>query len=251
VEIVAEALSVPTASLTVLQWGSHAEVVRIDREWRQIWIGDRARRDELIRAAARRVEDEGFAASTAAAARRARERDDLRRRMAALALARPDSPLARPWPGLLEWYRAMARSWLDVEPSPRRRLVLGTHEWIAEHLMAPSSAPAEILYDLYPVLLRCVPDEPDPWRPWIRLVTDDLVSAAGVRPPHRDEAWARRLFLIPYSLPSPRPITLADAAAEDEVQPRRGSWWSETARLARAAGPRSLLVLLLGAPGWF
>ena len=48
------------------------------------------------------------------------------------------------------------------------------------------------------------PDDETFWRPWIRLVVNDLERA--LRRPIGDwnQAWARWLLLIPYSVPMPR-----------------------------------------------
>ena len=42
------------------------------------------------------------------------------------------------------------------------------------------------------------------WGPWIELVRVDLQRALTRPPKRRTEAWARWLFFIPYSVPTPR-----------------------------------------------
>src|SRR6266850_2214934 len=69
--------------------------------------------------------------------------------------------------GLQSWYDAMAPSWLSIEPLLRRALVLKTHRWIGL-----------VVGDLERALCRPVID-------W-------------------NQAWARRLLLIAYSVPIPR-----------------------------------------------
>src|SRR2546421_29389 len=114
--------------------------------------------------------------------------------------------------GLQSWYDAMAPSWLSIEPLLRRALVLKTHRWVAEHILIPAAdgrTPAleiratvatlgEALVEMIP------PDDRGVWSVWVGLVVGDLERA--MRRPSADwnQAWARWLLLIAYSVPIPR-----------------------------------------------
>jgi hypothetical protein len=109
---------------------------------------------------------------------------------------------------LTSWYVEMTPSWLCIEPRTRRRLVLRTHRWIVERVLADGVSPSSLLGDLGPdgrlrtALAALVPSEQgDMWWPWIRLVLHDFRRALMTAPSPVTEAWCRWLFLIPYSLP--------------------------------------------------
>jgi hypothetical protein len=113
---------------------------------------------------------------------------------------------------LKAWYEAMAPCWLAIQPARRRRLVLQTHVWIAERALTdsvdgPRLAAAELGRDgsLARALERLVPrSEAAAWRSWIDLVRADLARALAQPPARHTQAWARWLFLVPYSAPLPR-----------------------------------------------
>lgn len=219
--LVAEALGVPSPALTVLQWRPPRDVLQVTGQWRRVWVGDPTRLRELVEVAGRRVEDDDFVAEGEVSASPAGWSGHGRVRAAEPSLGRLEASLANGWPGVAGWYRAMAPCWLAIEPRARRDLVLRTHEWTAEHVLGPAGGPSSVALDLYPVLLRCLPaEESGRWDRWIRLVTDDLERAVRVPPPRRDEAWARRLLLVPYSLPAPR----AAGLWEEETVSRRFPW---------------------------
>jgi hypothetical protein len=113
-------------------------------------------------------------------------------------------------PGLEEWYESLMPSWLEVKPALRRLLMLRTHQWIAERVLAPARRhgppPAE---DLRPdgALVRSLvallpPGQAGEWRSWIRLVAVEMKRALRWPAEQRNEAWAHWLFLIPYSGPA-------------------------------------------------
>ena len=114
-----------------------------------------------------------------------------------------------------QWYRDMTPCWMMAEPPRRRRLVLRVHRWIAERFLEPMArgeepfvADLEREDALAATLARLVPPcKLHAWRPWILLVLTDLRLALAPRPTRRDETWARRLFLIPYSIPVRRDVT--------------------------------------------
>jgi hypothetical protein len=111
-----------------------------------------------------------------------------------------------PRAGLVEWYASLAPSWLEVEPAMRRRLMLRTHQWIAERVLTPGRQTVPPAADLKPggALVRSLfalipPGQRDEWRCWIRLVFVQLKRALHWPAAKRTEAWAYWLFLIPYT----------------------------------------------------
>ena len=200
-----------TGGALVLQWLPTVDLARIVARWVRRWDGDPARRSQLLAVVERRLVDERFLA-----ARRTHGRAP-----AVDAAAPPASNGgAAPAIGLEQagldalraWYGAMAPCWLAIQPVRRRRLVLETHVWIADRALTdpvdgPRQAAAELGHDgsLARALGRLVPrSEATAWRSWIDLVRADMARALAQPPARRTQAWARWLFLIPYSVPVPR-----------------------------------------------
>ena len=190
----------------VLQWLPVTDVARIVARWVRRWDGDPARRSAITAGVERAVADQTFldrrevpAATPASPPTRSNGR--------ALS-ALDETGLA----ALKAWYETMAPCWLAIQPVRRRRLVLQTHVWIAERVLAdPSSSIRPALEDLVPggplarALGRLVPgSESAAWRLWIDVVRADLERAMHHPRARRSQAWARWLFLIPYSVPVPR-----------------------------------------------
>jgi hypothetical protein len=173
------------------------------RDWPCRYEADAARRAQLAAVAERYAADERYLASQAQARRRAAPR-----------------PLGAPPPfatsaelhGLQAWYDAMAPSWLGMEPLLRRALVLKAHRWIAEHILSPAAdgrtTPFEIRETItrlgFALIEMIPPDDRAVWSVWVGLVVGDLERA--MRRPSADwnQAWARWLLLIAYSVPIPR-----------------------------------------------
>jgi hypothetical protein len=126
---------------------------------------------------------------------------EIRQMMASVAQRHLDTDLAH-------WYVELAPCWLAAKPRLRRRLLLRTHQWIAERVLGSDADASAAADDLAPegALVRAlsvlVPDEErEQWRHWIRLVVGDLRRAL-LRPrAERNAAWAHWLFLIPYGIP--------------------------------------------------
>jgi len=189
--------------LMVLQWQPLGTAAAVMRDWPCRYEADAARRAQLTAVAERYAADERYLARQ-------------------LQSRRPPTPrpLGTPPPfaasgelhGLQSWYDAMAPSWLSIEPLLRRALVLKTHRWVAEHILisaADGRTPAleiratvatlgETLVEMIP------PDDRGVWSVWVGLVVGDLERA--MRRPSADwnQAWARWLLLIAYSVPIPR-----------------------------------------------
>lgn len=190
----------------VLQWLPAADVARIVARWVRRWDGDPTRRSAITAGVERVVADQTFL--------------NRRREPAATPVPAPTSSNGRATSALDEtglaslkaWYETMAPCWLAIQPARRRRLVLQTHVWIAERVLAdPAASIRPALEDLVPdgmlaqSLLRLVPGaEGAAWRLWIDVVRADLERAMHHPRALRSQAWARWLFLIPYSLPVPR-----------------------------------------------
>jgi hypothetical protein len=109
--------------------------------------------------------------------------------------------------------------WTGATPRLRRQLLLRTHEWIADRLLAPEVSLPAAIADLHPhgALARALtelvpPDEIEGWLQFIRLVVATLRHALRQPVTQRNEAWVRWLFLIPYAI-RPTPATRAAARA--------------------------------------
>jgi hypothetical protein len=202
-----------TGGAIVLQWLPIRDVARIVARWVRCWDGDPARRSRLLAVVERRLVDERFLAS--------------RRRHATMVPAEEAPASAGPAPAglpttdagldqagldaLKAWYEAMAPCWLAIQPVRRRRLVLQTHVWIADRVLAdPLVDPRAALDELgsagalAAALQRLVPAGGSAeWRRWIDAVRTDLARALAAPPAPRTLAWARGLFLIPYGAPVP------------------------------------------------
>ena len=170
----------------VLQWLPVEDVARIVARWVRHWEGDTARRSQLIATVEGALAGEGRALD--------------------------ETGLA----ALKAWYETMAPCWLAIQPTRRRRLVLQTHEWIAERVLSdPMTGPARALRELGPegplatALATLIPrNEIGLYRRWVELVRLDLERALRRPPARRTQAWARWLFFIPYSLPVPPRVRL-------------------------------------------
>jgi hypothetical protein len=207
----------------VLQWLPFGDVANIVSRWVRRWDGDQVRRTQLLAVVDNHLADQRFLDTQAYRAQRAEGAP-------ALQLVTSDDPVG---PGesdagmvgapsvladgrlneLRDWYARMAPCWLAIEPPLRRRLVLQTHAWIAERVLADSASqnpmPASNGLEHDGMLARLLGhlvarEDRAVWGPWIELVRVDLQRALTRPPARRTEAWARWLFFIPYSVPTPR-----------------------------------------------
>jgi len=184
--------------VTVLQWRRLEEVAHILACWTCRYLGDPVRYAQLADIVTAFLDDR-VSNGTPPGSRR-----PLGWRL--------DSETLALSPTLLRWYRDMVPCFLEAEPPVRRRLILRTHRWIVERVLAPMArgqhAGAEELGPrgrLAWILVRVVPrGDLDAWTPWIRLVLGDLQRALTWPAGRRTEAWARWLFAIPYSIPPTR-----------------------------------------------
>ncbi|HEU5197008.1 MAG TPA: hypothetical protein VFW70_19885 [Methylomirabilota bacterium] len=190
----------------VLQWLPAPDVARIVARWVRRWDGDPPRRSAIIASVERAVADQTYV-------------NDRAESQVTTVIPPTSSSVRVPraldetgLAALKAWYEMMAPCWLAIQPARRRRLVLQTHVWIAERVLAdPTKDPGPTLADLAPdgplagALTRLVPDaEREAWRTWIELVRTDLERALLHPRARRSQAWARWLFLIPYSVPVSR-----------------------------------------------
>jgi hypothetical protein len=193
-----------TGRFVVLQWRPIGEIVHVMESWTHCWDGDRERREEVTRVAVGQLADRQYLA----AARTAVSPAVVHERMTTMLVGVGETG-AICGETLVTWYQDMAPCWLAVEPSIRRELMLRAHYWIAQHApWHPSSGPStvraahELASRLGTALLPTLPPaELERWQPWVRLVVTDLQRALCWPVARRDEAWARWLFLIPYSIP--------------------------------------------------
>jgi hypothetical protein len=109
---------------------------------------------------------------------------------------------------LVTWYLGLIPHWMGAGPRLRTQLLLRTHQWIVERIVAPEASLASAAADLRPngeltrILTDLVPAAQDieHRRRFIRALVANLRHAL-LRPvTQRNEAWVRWLFLIPYSV---------------------------------------------------
>ena len=187
----------------VLQWLPLSGVAKIVRTWVCRYEGDATRRAQLAAVAERYAADDRFLAT--------RVRFRRRTPVPADRIRSPFTDSAEELYALRRWYEAMAPCWLGIEPALRQALVLRTHRWVAERLLAPAAAGHVSAHEdlgvggrLWGTLAKLIPaNERAAWRPWLCLVVSDLEGALRRPIAKWDQAWARWLLLIAYSIPAP------------------------------------------------
>src|SRR5262245_21716747 len=121
---------------------------------------------------------------------------------------------------LVTWYLGLIPHWMGGQSRIRTRVLLRTHQWIVDRVLAPEVALATAATELQPegaivrALTELVPaEERDGWRQFIQVVVANLRHALLLPVARRNEAWVRWLFLIPYSVkafepadPTPGPV---------------------------------------------
>ena len=109
---------------------------------------------------------------------------------------------------LVTWYLGLIPHWMGAAPSLRTRLLLRTHQWIVDRVIAPEASLGAAAADLRPdgaltrILMDLVPatEDSEERRQFIRVVVANLRHSL-LRPvTRRNEAWVRWLFLIPYGV---------------------------------------------------
>ena len=125
---------------------------------------------------------------------------------------------------LVTWYLGLIPHWMGATPGLRCRILLHTHQWIIDRVLAPEVALSAVALDLRPngalteSLSALLPADAGPeWRHFIGLVVANLRHALLLPVARRNEAWLRWLFLIPYS------IRTMPELEGDRAEPRRGA----------------------------
>ena len=122
---------------------------------------------------------------------------------------------------LVTWYLGLTPHWMGARHRLRTRLLLRTHQWIVERIVAPEASLAAAAAELRPdgeltrILVDLVPaaEDSEYRRQFIRVLVANLRHAL-LRPvTRRNEAWLRWLFLIPYSVNGWDPPARAGDAA--------------------------------------
>jgi hypothetical protein len=118
---------------------------------------------------------------------------------------------------LVTWYLGLIPHWMGGHSRLRTRLLLRTHQWIVDRVLAPEVSLAVAAAELQPqgALVRTLNElvpaaESEGWRQFIQAVVANLRHALLLPVTRRNEAWVRWLFLIPYSVktlpPADRPV---------------------------------------------
>ena len=185
----------------VLQGRPPREARTILRMWTCRYDGDPERRGAILKAIERHLEDQRFVAA------RQRIASPLPQELAAY-LARGGQNVELR--ALSTWYSEMIDCWIDAEPAVRRQLILRTHQWIIDRVLASAEAHAPILAELGDAgpLARSLeelvpPHEAGRWTPWIASLLSELRRALGWPSSRRGEPWMRHLFVVPSLIPVP------------------------------------------------
>ena len=108
---------------------------------------------------------------------------------------------------LVTWYLGLVPHWMGARPRLKVRLLLRTHQWIVERILAPEVGLGAAAADLRPdgdltrILTGLVPvGDAERWRQYIKVLVANLRYALLLPVSRRNEAWVRWLFLIPYSV---------------------------------------------------
>jgi hypothetical protein len=109
---------------------------------------------------------------------------------------------------LVLWYVGLIPYWLAPESPVVRRLLLRTHEWILDRVLAPGVDLEAAAQDLAPggpltsALMALAEGDAAgaEWRHFALVVVANLRHALLLPVARRNEAWLRWLFLIPYSV---------------------------------------------------
>jgi hypothetical protein len=108
---------------------------------------------------------------------------------------------------LVTWYLGLIPHWMGATPGLRCRILLRTHQWIIDRVLAPEVSLTAVASDLRPngalteILSALLPADASPeWQHFIQLVVANLRHALLLPVARRNEAWLRWLFLIPYSI---------------------------------------------------
>jgi hypothetical protein len=120
---------------------------------------------------------------------------------------------------LVTWYLGLTHHWMGDNPRIKTRILLHTHEWIVERVLAPGVSLAAAAMDLRPEgaltrLLRALvpPDDAREWHHFVDLVVANMRHALLTPVTERNEAWVRWLFLIPFSIrQTAEPVPMAPA----------------------------------------
>jgi hypothetical protein len=108
---------------------------------------------------------------------------------------------------LVAWYLGLTHHWLGDNSRIKTRVLLRTHEWIVERVLAPEVSLVAAAMDLrrgaaltQSLAALVPPDDAREWHHFIDLVVANLRHALLAPVTQRNEAWVRWLFLIPYSI---------------------------------------------------
>ena len=120
---------------------------------------------------------------------------------------------------LVTWYLGLIPHWMGGQSRLRTRLLLRTHQWIIERVLAPEVSLSAAAADLQPegALVRTLTElvaaeASEGWRQFILVVVANLRHALLLPVTRRNEAWVRWLFLIPYSVKALEPADTAPVA---------------------------------------
>jgi len=128
------------------------------------------------------------------------------------ALRRPASSDDTPG-SLVTWYLGLIPHWMGGQSRIRTRVLLRTHQWIVDRVLAPEVSLPTAAAELQPegTLVRALTElvpagEREGWGQFIRVVVANLRHALLLPVTRRNEAWVRWLFLIPYSVKAFEPV---------------------------------------------
>src|SRR5262245_34248873 len=107
---------------------------------------------------------------------------------------------------LVTWYLGLIPHWMGGQSRIRTRVLLRTHQWIVDRVLAPEVSLPTAAAELQPegALVRALTElvpagARDGWGPFMRVVVATLRHGLLMPVTRGNEAWVRWFFLIPYS----------------------------------------------------
>jgi hypothetical protein len=140
---------------------------------------------------------------------------------------------------LVAWYLGLTHHWLGDNSRIKTRILLRTHEWIVERVLAPEVSLVAAAMDLrrgaaltQSLAALVPPDDAREWHHFIDLVVANLRHALLAPVTQRNEAWVR--WLSSHTASGRRPRLFPQLRGPR----RRSRTWAERARMRERTATR-------------